>query len=325
MRYRTFGRTGLQVSELVFGGGWVGGVLIHQDDATKLSTLRRAIAAGINWIDTAPSYGKGQSEQALGWLLKEVDPVPHLSTKVALDTTRLDDIPGQVERSLHESLQRLDRKAVDVLILHNQIEATAHPNAVTPEDVLRRNGAADALRRMQEQGLTRNIGFTALGDAASCRQVVDSGRFDAAQVYYNLLNPSAARAMPERWTGHDFGNLIAACKEEGTAVMAIRVFAAGVLATDVRHGREVIITSATDVGTEERRARAVFSHLGNAYGTRAQTALRFVLANPDVSCAIIGLAEPAHLEEALAGAALGPLPKAALDALDREYAANFGL
>jgi L-galactose dehydrogenase/L-glyceraldehyde 3-phosphate reductase len=162
MRYRTFGRTGLQVSELVFGGGWVGGVLIHQDDATKLGILRRAIAAGINWIDTAPSYGKGQSEQALGWLLKEVDPVPYLSTKVALDTTRLDDIPGQVERSLHESLQRLDRKSVDVLILHNQIEATAHPNAVTLEDVLRRNGAADALRRMQEQGLTRSIGFTAL-------------------------------------------------------------------------------------------------------------------------------------------------------------------
>jgi D-threo-aldose 1-dehydrogenase len=325
MRYRTFGRTGLQVSEVVFGGGWVGGVLIHQDDATKLGTLKRAMDAGINWIDTAPSYGKGQSEQALGWLLKETDSAPHLSTKVALDTTRLDDIPGQVERSMHESLQRLDRASVDVLILHNAIEATASANAVTPDDVLRRNGAADALRRMQEQGLARHIGFTALGNAASCGQVVDSGRFDAAQVYYNLLNPSAGRAMPERWTGHDFGALIAACKKQGTAVMAIRVFAAGVLATDVRHGREVIITSATDVGTEERKARAVYAALGNAYGTRAQTALRFVLANPDVSCAIIGLAEPAHLEEALAGAALGPLPKEALEALDREYAANFRL
>jgi aryl-alcohol dehydrogenase-like predicted oxidoreductase len=48
MHYRTFGRTGLQVSELVFGGGWVGGVLIHQADATKLGTLRRAMQAGIN-------------------------------------------------------------------------------------------------------------------------------------------------------------------------------------------------------------------------------------------------------------------------------------
>jgi L-glyceraldehyde 3-phosphate reductase len=325
MRYRTFGRTGIEVSELVFGGGWVGGLLIHQDDDTKRKALRRAMDAGINWIDTAPSYGQTRSEQALGWLLKEIDGAPHLSTKVRLDTTRLDDIRGQVERSIHESLQRLGRPSVDVLILHNPVEPAATGDAVTVEHVLGADGAADALDRIRRQGLTRHIGFTALGDAASCRRIVDSGRFDAAQVYYNLLNPSAARpSMPARWSGQDFGGLIAACRAQGTAVMAIRVFAAGVLATDARHGREVIITQATDVPTEERRARAVFATLGDAYGTRAQTALRFVLANPDVSCAVVGLAEPAHLEEALAGATLGPLPRPALDALDRVYAGGFG-
>jgi L-galactose dehydrogenase/L-glyceraldehyde 3-phosphate reductase len=323
MRYRRFGRTGLEVSELVFGGGWVGGVLIHQDDATKLATLRRALEAGINWIDTAPSYGNTQSEQALGWLLQEVDGEPHLSTKVLLDTAGLGDIACQVERSVHASLQRLRRESVDVLLLHNQIEPSARANAVGVDDVLRASGAADALERMRSQGLTRHIGFTALGDAASCRQVVDSGRFDAAQVYYNLLNPSAARTMPKQWTGQDFGDLVGACKRQGTAVMAIRVFAAGVLASDVRHGREVIVTRATDLPAEERRARAAFAALGDAHGTRAQTALRFVLSNADVACAIIGLAEPAHLEEALAGAALGPLPRQALDALEQAYAADF--
>jgi aryl-alcohol dehydrogenase-like predicted oxidoreductase len=325
MRYRTFGRTGLQVSELVFGGGWVGGVLIHQADATKLKILRRAMDAGINWIDTAPAYGKTKSEQALGWLLKEIAAAPYLSTKVLLDTARLDDIAGQVERSLHDSLQRINRDSVDLLLLHNPIEPSGAAGTVAPEHVLRSNGAADALERAREKGLTRYIGFTALGDAASCRQVVDSGRFDAAQVYYNLLNPSAGRSMPTSWTGHDFADLIAACQAQGTAVMAIRVFAAGVLATDVRHGREVIITHGTDVASEERRAQAVFSTLGNAYGTRAQTALRFVLTNPNVSCAIIGLAELAHLEEALSGAEAGPLPQPALSALQRLYAANFKL
>lgn len=325
MRYRTFGRTGLQVSELVFGGGWVGGVLIHQDDATKLKTLRRAMDAGINWIDTAPAYGKTQSEQALGWLLREIDATPYLSTKVLLDTARLDDIAGQVERSLHDSLQRLNRDSVDLLLLHNPIEPTAAAGTVTPEHVLRSNGAADALEREREKGLTRHIGFTALGNAASCRQVVDSGRFDAAQVYYNLLNPSAGRSMPKGWTGHDFGGLIGACKAQGTAVMAIRVFAAGVLATNVRHGREIMITQGTQIAGEERRAQAVFAALGSAYGTRAQTALKFVLTNPDVSCAIIGLAEPAHLEEALSGAEAGPLPQPALSALQRLYAADFKL
>lgn len=324
MRYRAFGRTGLQVSELVFGGGWVGGVLIHQSDEIKLATLRRAMQAGINWIDTAPLYGKGQSEQNLGWLLKEIDSTPCLSTKVMLDTARLDDISAQVERSLHESLRRLDRDRVDVLLLHNVIEVQARDGAVMPHDVLRAQGAADALQRMREQGLTRYIGMTALGDAASCRTVIDSGRFDAAQVYYNLLNPSAARSMPARWSGQDFGGVIAACKAQGMAVMAIRVFAAGVLATEQRHGREVVVTQSADLPTEARRAQAVFAAWGDAYGTRAQSALRFVLTNPDVACAIIGLAEPGHLEEALAGAALGPLPEEALDTLERRYESDFG-
>jgi aryl-alcohol dehydrogenase-like predicted oxidoreductase len=323
MRYRTFGRTGLQVSELVFGGGWVGGVLIHQDDDTKLATLRRAMDAGINWIDTAAAYGKGQSEQALGWLLKEIPNSPYLSTKVILDTEQLDDIRGQVERSLHESLQRLDRDSVDLLLLHNPIQPQAVGGAVSPAHVLGARGVADALERARAQGLTRYIGMTALGDVTSCQQVIGSGRFDAAQVYYNLLNPSAARDMPPQWSGHDFRGLMAACKAQGTAVMAIRVFAAGVLASDERHGREVVITHNADLVLEARRARAVFAALGNAHGTRAQIALRYVLSNPDIGCAIIGLAEPAHLEEALAGEALGPLPQAALDALEELYRTDF--
>lgn len=324
MRYRTFGRTGLQVSELVFGGGWVGGALIHQSDDVKLGILRRAMSAGINWIDTAPMYGKGQSEQALGWLLKELASAPYLSTKVYLDTDKLDDIPGQVERIVSESLERLKRDKVDLLLLHNAIEPKVSSGVVTPEHVLRTNGAIDALERMRQQGITRFVGMTAIGDADSCRQVLDSGRFDAAQVYYNLLNPSAARAMPPRWTGQNFGRLMDTCNKHGTAVMAIRVFAAGVLASLVRHGREVIITTGSDLGTEERRARAALSVLEPYGGSHAQRALRYVLTNPHLGCAIIGLADPAQLEEALAGAELGPLPQAALDALEPVYAGDFG-
>ncbi len=86
MDYRDFGTTGIKVSRLVFGGGAVGGLLINQDDETKLKAIRRAMEAGINWIDTAPLYGNGKSEEALGWLLKEIDDKPHVSTKFAVDT-----------------------------------------------------------------------------------------------------------------------------------------------------------------------------------------------------------------------------------------------
>ena len=66
MKRRVFGRSGIQVSEVVFGAGAVGGILIHQDDATKREAIRRALAGGINWIDTAAQYGNGKSEEALG-------------------------------------------------------------------------------------------------------------------------------------------------------------------------------------------------------------------------------------------------------------------
>ena len=76
MKYRKFGRTGLEVSEVVFGGGKVGGILIDADDGTRRKAIRRALDAGINWIDTAALYGEGRSERALGWLLGEIDDEP---------------------------------------------------------------------------------------------------------------------------------------------------------------------------------------------------------------------------------------------------------
>ena len=331
MKTREFGRTGLQVSELVFGGGFVGGILVHADDETKLKALRRALQAGINWIDTAPLYGQGKSERALGWLLKEVEATPYVSTKVQLDTGDLSDIPGQIERSIEASLERLQRDSVDLLQLHNPIyaetgggTAVASGAAIGIDEVLRKDGVADRLERLRDQGLTRFIGLTALGEAGALCQAIASGRFDSAQVYYNMINPTAGRGLPAGYSGHDFSGVIEACRSVGTAVMNIRTFAAGVLATDERHGREVVIVRGSEIPLEEKRAHTVFDRLGDKYGTRAQTALRFGLANPDVACVIFGLAELSHLEEALGAAEMGPLPQEALDELDTVYTAEFG-
>ena len=108
------------------------------------------------------------------------------------------------------------------------------------------------------------------------------------------------------------------------AMMAIRIFAAGVIATDERHGRESILTTDTSLAEEERKARAVFDAIGAGHGTRAQVALRFVLSNPDISCAIVGMAELPHLDEALQAQAMGPLPADVLAKLDTLYASDFG-
>ncbi len=328
IRHRRFGRTNLQVSEIVFGGGFVGGLLVLKDDETRLATLRRAMDAGMNWVDTAPLYGQGRSEEALGWLLQELDDQPFLSTKVELKEDDLGDIPGAVERSMHASLERLQRDSVDLLQLHNRIGTRGDEitqRTLSVEHVLRDGGVADALDRMREQGLTRHVGLTALGEAPAICAAIDSGRFDSAQVYYNMLNPSAARAMPPGWSGHDFSGVIDACKRHDTAVMGIRVFASGVLATDERHGREAVLTDDSALDVEAGRARAALAAVGDGFGTRAQTALRFALANHDLACVVIGMAEPEHLEEALAAAENGPLPPDAIERLEPVYEAGFSL
>jgi D-threo-aldose 1-dehydrogenase len=323
MRYRIFGRTGISVSEIVFGGGNVGGLIIQKDDATKREAIRRAIAGGINWFDTAAMYGNGKSEQALGWLLPESGATPRLSTKFQLDVTNLKDIPGQIEARLNESLARLKRPSVDLLQLHNRIGSKPGGRVMTVEQILGKDGVADGLDRLREQGLIRHMGITAIGETASVREVIRSGRFDSAQVYYNLLNPSAGRSMPERWTGQNMTGIIESCRANNVAVMAIRIFAAGVIATDERTGRESILVSDTSLAEEERKTKAVFAAVGTGHGTRAQVALRFVLANSDVSCAIIGSAELHHIDDALEAAAMGPLPPDVLARLDALYHTDF--
>jgi len=319
MEYRFFGRTGIKVSELVFGGGAVGGLLINQDDETKLRALQRALDAGINWIDTAPSYGQGKSEEALGWLLKKVRPEPYVSSKFVIDTRDLKDISGQIERSLEASLKRLGRDDLTLLQMHNWIGEETRGRILSEAELLKNNGVFDILQRLKEQGTIRHFGITALGHTPSIIRVIESGRIDSAQVYYNLLNPSAGMDMPQPWEVYSFAGILDACDKQGVAAMDIRVFSAGVIATDARTGRERPLTAGDTVESEAKKAATVFDELGTEYGTRAQTAIRFALAQKKLACVIFGLAEIEHLEEAVAAQEMGPLPQEGLERLQEVY------
>ncbi len=321
MKTRRLGRTNLQISELTLGGGMVGGLLIRESDATRREAIRRTLAAGINWIDTAPSYGAGESERALGWILAETQAAVHVSTKFRIDPNDR-DFAGQLEASLCESLERLQRPQVDLVQLHNRVMPQAGRASLGVSDILGSGGVADALDQMVARGLVRYRGLTAIGDAQSCHEVIESGRFDTAQIYYNLLNPTAGQTVPDAWSAYDFAGLISACKRQDMGTLCIRVLAAGVIATDLRHGREGSLVPGTEVARDERRTQALFRALGTRYGTRAQTAIRFVLANPDVSSAIVGIADLDQLDEMLAVGALGPLPAEGLETIQKIYAAG---
>ncbi|HJU32086.1 MAG TPA: aldo/keto reductase [Hyphomicrobiaceae bacterium] len=307
---------------LTYGGGWVGGFIIRAEAEAREKVLNRALEEGIDWIDTAAAYGNGASETVLGEWLPKVpkDKRPRISTKFNIDASA-PDFAGQVERSVTASLGRLGLGRVPLLILHNRIVEEASPDrnnrSLTARQVLAKGGVADILDALRAKGLCDWIGLTGLGDSKALHEVIDSGRFDVAQIYYNLLNPTAMGGAGPRWNTTDFDGLLHRCAAKDVGTMGIRIFAAGHLATTERHGREMPITANADSPAEEVRAKAALEVLGNAYGRPAQAALRFGLACPLLSTIEVGIGEAWHLDEALAAVAMGPLPADAIAQLDQ--------
>lgn len=308
IRQRPLGKTGLTIPELILGGGYVGGVLIDPPEEVRREALKLCLDAGSDWIDTARSYADGQSERNIGALLAELSPAdrPRISTKHRFDRSELGDPKGAVKRALEASLERLRLEKVEVFQLHTRIGHGA-PDWLTPYDILRPGGVADAFAAVQEEGLADFVGITALGDPGPIRDVIASERFQTAQVYYNLLNPSAGHNVNARFATDDFRGVLSACERHGLGVFGIRVLAAGVLATDRRHGRELPVTVNSAPEVEAARAARAFSALGDQGEPRAATAVRFALAESGLSTAVFGAAEIEHVKIALAAQARGPL------------------
>ena len=125
MQLRVFGRTGMQLSVLGFGCGAVGGLMVRGDPADQERTIARAIAAGVNYFDTAVQYGDGESEKNLGRVLQRLKPANvAVGTKVRLQPNEFVRIADAVTMSLEGSLARLRLDQVDIFHLHNAVTET---------------------------------------------------------------------------------------------------------------------------------------------------------------------------------------------------------
>jgi L-galactose dehydrogenase/L-glyceraldehyde 3-phosphate reductase len=320
MQLRVFGRTGMRLSVLGFGCGAVGGLMVRGDAVDQERSIARAIAAGVNYFDTAVQYGDGESEKNLGRVLQKLKPANVVvGTKVRLPPGEFGRIDDAVRISLEGSLARLRLERVDILHLHNPITEQGGGPALSVRQVL--DDVVPAFERVRQQGKIRFLGMTALGDTAALHRVIDARVFDSAQVVYNMLNPSAACELPARYPAQDYGRLFDHTEAAGVGVVGIRVLAGGALSgSAARHPiagpAPEPIGSAMSYNADVDRARRLMPLVEEGFAASlTEVATRFALSHPAMGTILVGMATPQQFEDALAAAEKGPLPQAALDRL----------
>jgi len=318
MNTRAFGRTGWSVAELGMGCAGVGRGLYRKDDREALATLDRALEAGINFYDTSSSYSAGDSEQLLGrafkgrrdrviiaskvgmlyppsiafalrfkYLLAPIEtflrPVRPLLNRTKYSRKRNDFSPQHIERTLHESLARLQTDYVDLYQLHNP-----------PPGDLRRDDLCKPLERLKAQGTIRAYGISC-ARAEDALLAMEHPGIACVQVPINLLDQEA---LPQ---------VLPLAQARGVAVIARVPLAQGLL-TDAAHETkaEQIAVDCGAVLERKRRAQAL-RFLATGGRTLPQAALQFVLQLPGVSVVIPGMATRRHLEENLRALDAPPL------------------
>ncbi len=314
---REIGRTGLAVTALGMGGAGLAGMYESFDPAGAEETVRAGYDAGIRFFDTAPQYGFGRSERAMGAVLAALPRDSFaVSTKVGrllvdapevegtefgafsdLPPTfqRLDYSRDGVMRSVEESLGRLGLDRVDILLIHD-------PDPADWEEVRGQiaSEAYPALRELRDQGVVRAIG-AGMNHSERFMYLADRGEYDCVLIAlrYNLLDTSA------------LDGLLPMCAERGIGVYHGGPYGSGILASDP----EV----ETDLGTRHWYARAPAEVIGRARSLKAAcdlygvplkaAALQFGLAHPAVVSTVPGPRSAAEAREN-AAMALHPIPGA---------------
>lgn len=317
MEMRTFGRTGKQVSVLGFGCGAVGGLMVRGSSADQERAVAKALGAGINYFDTAVQYGNGLSETHLGQVLAKLKPANAIvGTKVRLKPADFSRIRQAVTESLDGSLSRLGRDHVDIFHLHNAITVDGEGESLSAAIVLQE--VVPAFEALRAAGKTRFLGITAVGDTAALHQVVNSEKFDSAQVSYNMLNPSAASDIPTGYPAQNYERLFDHTIKAGVGVVGIRVLAGGALSGSAeRHPTASPppepIGSALSYGTDLQRAQRLMPLVTEGYAsTLAEAATRFAISHPAMGTILVGMATVDEFDAALAAVLKGPLPVEAL-------------
>jgi aryl-alcohol dehydrogenase-like predicted oxidoreductase len=285
---RTFGKTGLQVTPLGFGGAEIGFQGATPETVAKL--LNSALDAGLNVIDTAECYV--DSEEMIGKAVGHRRKDYHLFTKCGHvnGMTSTDWTAAGLLHSIDRSLQRLQTDRLDLIQLHS-----------CSEEELRKGEVIGALQQARTAGKTRFIGYS--GDGSAARYAVECGAFDVLQTSVNIADQEAIElTLP-----------LAAKKNMG--VIAKRPIANAAWRTGQRPA------SGYHHAYWDRLQALAYPFLKGNLQESIATALRFALTVPGVHIAIVGTTNPTRWTENAALVARGPLPAAEYQAIRERWQA----
>lgn len=268
MEYTTFGKTGLRVSKLGLGGAPIGGDFGATDEAEIERVVHAALDLGITFIDTAPLYGMGQSEERIGRALASGgrrDKVVLASKAVRSDLVY--DYKSTIE-SVEASLKRLRTDRIDLLQLHD-VESQPYERIV--------NETVPALQKLRADGKIRFTGVTTRV-LPLLKRYMETDLFDAIQFYarYMLLDVSAAH------------EILPLAREKGLGVINGSVLGMGILADAPagflqKEGGHILKEAAA------RMEKLEFLRQPGPKGL-IEPAMRFSLSRPDIHVTLTGTA-----------------------------------
>ena len=301
MQYRTFGRTGWQVSDIGHGmwglAGWTG-----SDDEESLKSLHRSVELGCNFFDTAWAYGHGHSEKLLGQLVRAyTDKKLYVASKIppknfkwpAEPEYSLDDCypPNHIRKYLESSLKNLGLAQMDLIQFHTWDDSWAEDS--------RWQRALDDLKR---DGLILAAGISIdRWEPANAIKALRTGIIDAVQVIYNIFDQN-----PE-------DELFPVCRELNIGVIARVPFDEGTLTGTLTLDSKWPEGDWRNTYFVPENLKASVEHAEALrplvpYGmTMPEMALRFILANPDVSTIIPGMRKLRNTEMNIATSDAGAL------------------
>ncbi|MFD5177220.1 aldo/keto reductase [Nocardia sp. NPDC058379] len=310
MQYRSLGRTGVQVSSLVLGAMNFGALgRSTQDEVTAMIDI--AVEGGVNLVDTADVYGRGESEELVGKAVAGRRDDLLLATKASLPMGEERNRRGGSRRwlvtALDDSLRRLGVDHVDLFQIHRW------DPSVSDEETL------SALTDLRQAGKIRYFGSSTFPayrvvQAQWAAREHHLGRYVTEQPSYSILQRGIET------------HVLPVTQEYGLGVLAWSPLASGWLSGAIRADREIATSRSafmphrfdTTVPANRAKLAAVeqLAEVADQAGlTMIQLALGFVTAHPGVTSAIIGPRTPAHLHAQLA-AADTRLSADVLDAID---------